>query len=111
MTILVHWSCQISDSSHIETEMAICKIGIMMLWDHAHPYIQSTTVLCDIKMIMKHVHVMYTCVDVELTYLLNNDYRSTPRRATTQHILNGCKVALNQGRYTWRHDSVLNRLV
>ena len=45
--ILVHWSCQISDSSHIETETAICKISIMMLRDHAHPYIQSTTVLCD----------------------------------------------------------------
>ena len=46
--ILVHWSCQILDSSHIETETVICKISIMMLWDHAHPYIQSTTVLCDI---------------------------------------------------------------
>ena len=45
--ILVHWSCQISDLSHIETEIAICKIGFMMLCDHAHPYIQSTTVVCD----------------------------------------------------------------
>ena len=26
---------------------------------------------------------------------------------TTKHILNGCPTALNQGRYTWRHDSVL----
>ena len=31
--------------------------------------------------------------------------------ATTAHILNGCPEALNQGRYTWRHDSVLNGLV
>ena len=30
------------DMSHIETETAICKISIMMLWDHGHPYIQST---------------------------------------------------------------------
>ena len=45
--ILVHSSCQISDLSHIETVFAICKIGFMMLWDHAHPYIQSSTVLCD----------------------------------------------------------------
>ena len=46
--ILVHWSCQISNLSHIETEIVICKISIMMLWDHAHPYyIQSTTALCD----------------------------------------------------------------
>ena len=30
--------------------------------------------------------------------------------ATTAHILNGCPEALNQGRFTWRHDSVLNGL-
>ena len=32
---------------------------------------------------------------------------STP---TVFHILNGCPVALDQARYTWRHDSVLWRL-
>ena len=31
--------------------------------------------------------------------------------ATTAHILNGCPEALNQGRFTWRHDSVLNGLI
>ena len=31
--------------------------------------------------------------------------------ATTAHILNGCPEALNQGRSSWRHDSVLNGLV
>ena len=30
----------------IETETAICKISIMILCDHGHPYIQSTPVLC-----------------------------------------------------------------
>ena len=29
---------------------------------------------------------------------------------TTFHILNGRPVSLNQGRYTWRHDSVLLRI-
>ena len=28
--------------------------------------------------------------------------------ATLRHILNGCPVALHQGRYTWRHNSVLS---
>ena len=32
---------------YIETETTICKISFMMLWDHGHPYIQSTPVLCD----------------------------------------------------------------
>ena len=26
---------------------------------------------------------------------------------TLLHVLSGCSVALDQGRYTWRHDSVL----
>jgi len=28
-------------------------------------------------------------------------------RGTTAHILSGCKTALQQGRYRWRHDQVL----
>ena len=30
-----------------------------------------------------------------------------PEFGTVQHILSGCKVALEQGRYTGRHDKVL----
>ena len=30
---------------------------------------------------------------------------------TTAHILGACKIALNQGRFTYRHDTVLNELV
>ena len=29
---------------------------------------------------------------------------------TVQHILSGCNNALEQGRYTWRHDKVLNQI-
>ena len=31
-------------------------------------------------------------------------------QGTLAHIINFCPVSLNQGRYTWRHDSVLNHL-
>ena len=31
-------------------------------------------------------------------------------RGTLQHILSGCKVALSQGRYKWRHDQVLREI-
>lgn len=30
------------------------------------------------------------------------------RKETTAHILNGCKVSLNQLRYTWRHNNILH---
>ena len=29
-------------------------------------------------------------------------------RQTTSHILNGCKVSLNQKRFTWRHDGIVS---
>ena len=37
-------------------------------------------------------------------------YLCSNPRPTTAHILNGCNVALDQGRFTWRHDSVLKVL-
>ena len=30
---------------------------------------------------------------------------------TLMHILSGCSVALDQGRFTWRHDSVLRTII
>ena len=30
---------------------------------------------------------------------------------TLLHVLSGCSVTLDQGRYTWRHDSVLSSIV
>ena len=30
--------------------------------------------------------------------------------ATLNHILSGCRVALSQGRYKWRHDKVLKEI-
>ena len=32
-------------------------------------------------------------------------------RETTSHILNGCKVSLEMGKYLWRHNTIINYLV
>ena len=31
-------------------------------------------------------------------------------RQTKEHVLSSCKIALSQGRYTWRHNRVLQEL-
>jgi len=31
-------------------------------------------------------------------------------KETLFHVLNGCKISLEQGRYTWRHDNLINYL-
>ena len=33
-----------------------------------------------------------------------------PGRLTTEHVLSSCKIALSPGRYTWRHNRVLQEL-
>ena len=38
-------------------------------------------------------------------------YHCGNRPCTVNHVLNHCSTALNQGQYTWRHDSVLSHLV
>jgi len=44
-------------------------------------------------------------------YRVNSSCLLSSPNPTSPHILNGCQEALSQGRYTWRHDSVLNCLV
>ena len=34
-----------------------------------------------------------------------------PNKQTLLHVLNNCPIMLDQGRYTWRHNSVLNTIV
>ncbi len=29
---------------------------------------------------------------------------------TISHVLSGCKLMLDQGRYTWHHDSTFNKI-
>ena len=39
---------------------------------------------------------------------LTDKYTNCHSRETTNHIINCCKTYLDQGRYTWRHDNILN---
>ena len=45
------------------------------------------------------------------TIITNYYCKSYSTRPTTAHILNGCTIALEQGRYKWRHDCVLLTLL
>ena len=36
--------------------------------------------------------------------------RKSQGRQTTEHVLSSCKIALSHGRYTWRHNRVLQQL-
>ena len=39
---------------------------------------------------------------------VTNDKCWCSSKQTLNHILNGCRKALDQGRFTWRHDNILN---
>ena len=41
----------------------------------------------------------------------SNKCHLSKNRDSTLHCLNGCKLSLNQGRYTWRHDNIIKYIV
>ena len=54
------------------------------------------------------IDTLPTKVNLKQWGKVNNDKCFCGQRQTLNHILNCCVVSLNQGRYTYRHDSILN---
>ena len=54
------------------------------------------------------IDTLPTKVNLKQWGKVTNDKCFCQQRQTLNHILNCCKTSLNQGRYTMRHDSVLN---
>ena len=54
------------------------------------------------------IDTLPTKVNLKLWGKVNNEKCFCGQRQTLNHILNCCIVSLNQGRYTYRHDSILN---
>ena len=42
---------------------------------------------------------------------ISEKYHLCKNRDSTLHCLNGCKLALDQGRYTWRHNNIIIYIV
>ena len=42
--------------------------------------------------------------------LCKDEDKKVEVKCTVNHMLVGCKTSLDQGRYTWRHDSVLKNI-
>ena len=53
------------------------------------------------------IDTLPTKVNLKLWGKMTNDKCRCGRRETINHILNGCDHSLKEGRYTYRHDSVL----
>ena len=63
------------------------------------------------KFLVKSVYdLLPTPQNKKLWFGENEECQLCGERGTLTHILSGCKVALAQGRYTWRHDQVLREL-
>ena len=57
------------------------------------------------------IDTLPTRVNLKLWGKVNNEKCFCGQRQTLNHILNCCTVSLNQGRYTYRHDSVLSYII
>lgn len=100
----------------ILNEMSLQKVVVTSIWKHALPSFANTWS----RVVENLPRNLYNFC---LRYLTNslpnatNTFRwrtSTSSRCslcqsqeTLQHVVSGCKSALEEGRYTWRHDSVL----
>ena len=54
------------------------------------------------------IDTLPTKVNLKIWGKVNNEKCFCGQRQTLNHILNCCVVSLNQGRFTYRHDSILN---
>ena len=65
-----------------------------------------------LSFLLKAVHDVLPSPVNLVTWGLTDDPKCTlcGELATLSHILTACKVALSQGRYSWRHDQVLRVL-
>ena len=91
------------------------KQGLNLRWEVPHRQIKSNELLKmsddNFKFLIKSVH------DLLPTPANKNKWFGTSEmcllcgeNATLNHILSGCRVALGQGRYKWRHDKVLKEV-
>ena len=55
-----------------------------------------------------HIHTLPTQNNLKLWGKRNSDKcKLCGNRDGTLHVLNGCKVSLDQGKYTWRHNNII----
>ena len=47
------------------------------------------------------------CINKYTSHAEEHDKKTSQ---TLQHVVSGCKVYLHEGRYNWRHDSILKKL-
>ena len=57
------------------------------------------------------IDTLPTKVNLKLWGKVSNDKCFCGQKQTLNHILNCCTLSLNQGRYTYRHDSILNYIL
>ena len=94
----------------------LTKQGASMKWEVpakkiSHKEIISTTDT-RLRFLMKSVYDLLPTPANKNQWFSTEEFNCTlcGGKGTLNHILSGCRVALQQGRYRWRHDKVLKEL-
>ena len=91
------------------------KQGNSVRWEVPEKKLSHSDILntsaAALKFRIKAVHdLLPTPANKNKWYGSNNECTLCGKPGTLNHILSGCRVALSQGRYKWRHDQVLEEV-
>ena len=89
--------------------------GAQLRWEVPQKYLKQNEMIktsgTRISFIIKSVYdLLPTPANKNRWFKTEEKCKLCGEEGTLNHILSGCKVALQQGRYKWRHDKVLRRI-
>ena len=91
------------------------KQGAQLRWEVPQKYLKQNEIIktsgARISFLIKSVYdLLPTPANKNKWFKTEDKCKLCGEEGTLQHILAGCKVALHQGRYKWRHDKVLKKI-
>ena len=95
--------------------VSLAKQGASSRWEVPEKCLSTRAILktsdCPFKFLVKSVYdLLPTPTNKNTWYGTEEKCSLCGQEGTLNHILSGCKVALSQGRYKWRHDKVLRTI-
>ena len=101
------------EESRVSRITTLRKQGVSMKWEVPARKLSHQDIVftpeSKLQFLMKSVYDLLPTPANKNVWFNTQEYscKLCGGRGTLNHILNGCRVALQQGRYRWRHDKVL----
>ena len=112
-SLIVEKVREMEEESRVSRITTLRKQGASMKWEVPARKLSHQDIVftpeTKLQFLMKSVYDLLPTPANKNVWFNTQEYscKLCAGRGTLNHILNGCRVALQQGRYRWRHDKVL----